>query len=96
MASVEEKIKTGGGMIVGGQTLAAEMKLLKEMTYLCGLNVIGYFQIPWFKDDRVSAIVKCQVLNCFKYVFFVSLSLRVAHVVVTMMISNFIFMRADG
>ena len=37
MASVEEKIKTGGGMIVGGQTLAAEMKLLKEMHEHSGL-----------------------------------------------------------
>ncbi|KAL5129261.1 Auxin response factor 5 [Glycine soja] len=38
MASVEEKIKTGGGMIVGGQTLAAEMKLLKEMQEHSGVR----------------------------------------------------------
>ena len=40
MASVEEKIKTGGvggGMVVGGQTLVAEMKLLKEMQEHSGL-----------------------------------------------------------
>ncbi|TKY57647.1 Auxin response factor 5 [Spatholobus suberectus] len=45
MASVEEKIKTGGvgvgvggGMVVGGQTLVAEMKLLKEMQEHSGLR----------------------------------------------------------
>ncbi|RDX67368.1 Auxin response factor 5, partial [Mucuna pruriens] len=38
MASVEEKIKTGGGMVVGGQTLAAEMKLLKEMQEHSGVR----------------------------------------------------------
>ena len=37
MASMEEKIKIGGGMIVGAQTLAAEMKLLKEMQEHSGL-----------------------------------------------------------
>lgn len=41
MASVEEKIKSvgvGGGMIVGGQTLVAEMKLLKEMQEHSGVR----------------------------------------------------------
>ncbi|KAG4934518.1 hypothetical protein JHK87_048520 [Glycine soja] len=41
MASVEEKIKTGGvggGMVVGGQTLVAEMKLLKEMQEHSGVR----------------------------------------------------------
>ncbi|KAL2318838.1 hypothetical protein Fmac_032714 [Flemingia macrophylla] len=45
MSSVEEKIKTGGvgvgvggGMVVGGQTLAAEMKLLKEMQEHSGVR----------------------------------------------------------
>ncbi|KAG4986334.1 hypothetical protein AAZX31_12G142400 [Glycine max] len=38
MASMEEKIKIGGGMIVGAQTLAAEMKLLKEMQEHSGVR----------------------------------------------------------
>lgn len=45
MASVEEKIKTGGvgvgvggGMVVGGQSLVAEMKLLKEMQEHSGVR----------------------------------------------------------
>ncbi|KAK7376737.1 hypothetical protein VNO80_02152 [Phaseolus coccineus] len=47
MASVEEKVKTGGagagagaggGMVVGGQTLVAEMKLLKEMQEHSGVR----------------------------------------------------------
>ncbi|CAJ1972521.1 unnamed protein product [Sphenostylis stenocarpa] len=43
MASVEEKIKNGGvgaggGMVVGGQTLVAEMKLLKEMQEHSGVR----------------------------------------------------------
>ena len=44
MASMEEKIKIGGGMIVGAQTLAAEMKLLKEMQEHSGL----LFHFPFF------------------------------------------------
>ncbi|KAK7382966.1 hypothetical protein VNO78_28631 [Psophocarpus tetragonolobus] len=38
MASVEEKIKTAGGMVVGAQTLVAEMKLLKEMQEHSGVR----------------------------------------------------------
>ncbi|KAK7280725.1 hypothetical protein RJT34_25792 [Clitoria ternatea] len=47
MASVEEKIRTvgvgvggvgGGGLVVGGQTLVAEMKLLKEMQEHSGVR----------------------------------------------------------
>ncbi|XP_061356533.1 auxin response factor 5 [Gastrolobium bilobum] len=41
MASVEEKIKTcgvGGGLVVGGQTFVAEMKLLKEMQEHSGVR----------------------------------------------------------
>ncbi|KAI4316911.1 hypothetical protein L6164_024839 [Bauhinia variegata] len=37
MASVEEKIRTGG-LIVGGQTLVSEMKLLKEMQDQSGIQ----------------------------------------------------------
>lgn len=55
MASVEEKLKTGGvgvgvgvgaggGMVVGSQTLVAEMKLLKEMQEHSGL-----FHFPFWK-----------------------------------------------
>lgn len=35
MASLDEKAKSVGG-VVGGQTLVAEMKLLKEMQEHCG------------------------------------------------------------
>ena len=48
-----------------------------EMFDLCGLDVIGfiYFQIPWFKDDRVYVIVNC----CFKYILFLYAYLCVWH-----------------
>lgn len=56
MASVEEKVKTGGvgvgagagaggGMVVGGQTLVAEMKLLKEMQEHSGLFHFSFWKI---------------------------------------------------
>jgi len=63
MTSVEEKLKTvgvgaGAGMVVGGQTLVAEMKLLKEMQEHSGLfhfpfrNIILTFWLH-FNDTHV-------------------------------------------
>jgi len=55
MGSVEEKVKTGGvgvgvggGMVVGGQTLVAEMKLLKEMQEHSGLFHFSFWKIIFF------------------------------------------------
>ena len=49
MASVEEKVKTCGVGVVGGQTLVAEMKLLKEMQEHSGL----FLTISPFSKSRM-------------------------------------------